>query len=206
MTIPAQGFRHAATLLLTNSARAIPSDASAETVRGDLARLAHELVSLAEDMRAPADTAAWLTAELNATIDRMPQTFDRDGAKTAAAAVLERVGSRALHIDRLDLFLIYVPEDRLSVAGPLAVELTKQRVSVAFAEYEVRTADEFSAAVAQGLARHGGGVILQTRAADRSTWPPLAPDHRIRVVRTPLPDSVVSDLAAWANRLRLSKI
>lgn len=206
MNIPAQGFRHAATLLMTNSARAIPSNASPETVRAGLARLAHELVSLADDMRAPADIAAWLTVELNATIDRLPHAFDRDGAKEAAAAVLERVASRAPHADRRDLFLIYVPEDRLPVAAPLAVELTKRRVSVAFAEYEVRAADEFSAAVAQGLARHGGGVILQTRAFDRSAWPPLAPNDRIRVVRTPLPVSIVSDLAAWANLLRLSKI
>jgi hypothetical protein len=164
------------------------------------------LVSLADDMRASADTAAWLIAELNATIDRLPHSFDRVAAKAEAAATLERVASRTPHIERRDVFLIHIPEDRLPVAAPLAVELTKRRVSVAFAEYEVRTADEFTAAVTQGLARHGGGVILQTRAFDRSPWPPLAPDDRIRIVRTPLPVSIVSDLAAWANRLRLSKI
>ena len=42
-----------------------------------------------------------------------------------------------------DLFLIYVPEDRLPLAAPLAIELTKRRVSVAFAGYEVATAAEF---------------------------------------------------------------
>ena len=206
MTIPSQGFRHAATLLLTNSSRAIRADASPDAVRAEVVRLAHALVSLADDMRAPADTAPWLIGELNATIDRLSHSFDREGAKTEAARALAHVASRTPHTERRDVFLIHVPEDRLPVAAPLAIELTKRRVSVAFAEYEVRTADEFSAAVAQGLARHGGGVILQTRTFDRSTWPPLAPDDRIRVVRAPLPDSIVSDLAAWANRLRLSKI
>ncbi len=35
----------------------------------------------------------------------------------------------APHIEPRDLFLIYVPEDRLPIAAPLAVELTKRRVS-----------------------------------------------------------------------------
>ena len=43
---------------------------------------------------------------------------------------------------RHDFFLIYVPEDRLSIAGPLAVELAKRRLSVAFSEYEVASRDE----------------------------------------------------------------
>lgn len=203
MNIPAQGFRHAATLLMTNSARAIPSNASPETVRAGLARLAHGLVSLADDMRAPADTAGWLTAELNATIDRLPHAFDRDGAKEAAAAVLERVASRAPHADRRDLFLIYVPEDRLAVAGPLAVELTKQRVSVAFAEYEVDTAEHLAAAVAHGLANHRGGLILKTRAFDRREWLPVEPTDRLQIISD---TATSSHLATWARRLRLSKI
>ena len=78
MFVPPQGFRHAATLLLTNSARAIPVDASAESIRGALERLAHDLVALADDTRAPAEASAWLIAELNTTIDRLPQSFDRE--------------------------------------------------------------------------------------------------------------------------------
>ncbi len=204
MITPAQGFRHAATLLMTNSARAFPSDASPETVRAGLARLAQELVLLADDMRAPADTAAWLIAELNTTIDRLPHSFDRDAAKAEAAAVLARVASRAPHIDPRDLFLLYVPEDRLPVAAPLAVELTKRRVSVAFAEYEVGTAEQFTAALIHGLAHHQAGVILQTKAFDRGQWPPAEPNDRIKIVRGLDAPEVVPDLVAWANRARLS--
>jgi hypothetical protein len=205
MFVPSQGFRHAATLLLTNRARAIPSDASSETVREMIALLAHELVALADDTRAPGEAAAWLTAELNATIDRLPQSFDRPAAKAEAAAVLARVALREPPVEPRDVFLVYVPEDRLSIAAPLAVELTKRRVSVAFANYEVATVEELRAAVTHGLGHHGGGVILQTTAFDRGHWPPLPPNRRLQFVKDPAGSSV-SDLAAWANRLRLSKI
>jgi len=202
MFIPPQGFRHAATLLLTNSARAIAVDASPETMHAAIERLAHELVALAGDTRASADASDWLIAELNTTIDRLPQSFDRAAAKTAAAAVLAVVASRTPDIEPRDLFLIYVPEDRLAVAAPLAVELTKRRVSVAFAGYEVATAQQVSAAIAHGLAHHRGGVILLTQAFERAEWPhlPLASD-RLRIVRQPDVPSLVADLAAWAKRL-----
>ena len=143
MFIPSQGFRHAATLLLTNGARGIPAGAAPETIRAALERLAHDLVALADDTRAPAEASDWLIAELNTTIDRLPQSFDRADAKSAGAAVLARVASRTPGIEPRDLFLIYVPEDRLPVAAPLAVELTKRRVSVAFADFEVATAQQF---------------------------------------------------------------
>ncbi|HUP40230.1 MAG TPA: hypothetical protein VM115_08940 [Vicinamibacterales bacterium] len=206
MILPSQGFRHAVTLLLTNSSRAIGADASPEALRAEVARLAHALVSLADDMRAPADSAAWLTAELNATIDRLPHSFDRYGAKAEAAGVLAHVASRTPHIVRRDVFLVHVPEDRLPVAAPLAVELTKRRVSVAFAEYEVETAERLTAAVASGLAHHRGGVILQTRAFDRREWPSITSSDRIRIITYPMTMSSVSDLVNWACRLRLSKI
>ena len=61
-----------------------------------LERLAHELVALADDTRAPAAAAEWLIAEFNATIDRLHQSFDREGAKSAGAAILARVASRTL--------------------------------------------------------------------------------------------------------------
>lgn len=203
--IPSQGFRHAATLLLTSSARAISADASPEMTRAALTRLAHELVALAGDTRAPAETSAWLMNELGTTIDRLPQSFDRDAAKADAAAVLARMRSREPAIDPRDLFLIYVPEDRLPIAAPLAVELAKRRISIAFAEYEVATAEQFSAAVAHGLAHHRCGVVLQTAAFDRGKWPPPMSSNRLRMLSDPAAASTVSTLAAWANRLRLSK-
>lgn len=204
--IPPQGFRHAATLLLTNSARAMPAGASSDITRAALDRLAHELVALADDTRAPAESSEWLIAELSTTIDRLPQSFDRDAAKAAGAAVLARVAARTPAVESRDLFLVYVPEDRLAVAAPLAVELTKRHVSVAFADYEVATAQQLTAAIAHGLAHHRGGVVLCTVAFERAHWPPLPPaGDRIQILRDPNRSSTVSDIAAWANRLRLSK-
>ena len=205
MFIPAHGFRHAATLLLTNSARAIPADASPETTSTAVNRLAHELVALADDTHAPAEASAWLIAEINTVIDRLPQSFDRHAAKADAAAVLARVASRAPHSEPRDLFLIYVPEDRLPVAAPLAVELTKRRVSVAFAEYEVATAEQLVAAIAHGLAHHRGGVVLRTKAFDRGQCPPIPENDRVRILRDSPAIPTVIDLVGWVNRLRLSK-
>jgi hypothetical protein len=203
--IPAQGFRHAATLLLTNRVRAIPADATPEATNTALTRLAQELVALADDTRAPAESSAWLIAEITTLIDRLPQSFNRDAAKADVAEVIAHVASRAPHIEPRDLFLIYVPEDRLPVAAPLAVELTKRRVSVAFAEYEVATAGQLMAAIDHGLAHHRGGVVLGTKAFDRGQWPSLPMNDRMRIVRDPASGSTILDLAAWVNRLPLSK-
>ena len=97
------------------------------------------------DMRAQADVAGWLIAEFNTMVDRLPQSFDRAAAKAAARCdPCARGRSRAADERARDLFLIYVPEDRLPVAAPLAVELTKRRMSVAFAGYEVATAHRSS--------------------------------------------------------------
>jgi hypothetical protein len=203
MYIPSQGFRHAAALLMTKSARAIPAGASPESVRTALERLAHDLVALADDMRAQAGASAWVAAELNTTIDRLSQSFDREDAKAAAAAVLARLSSRTPHLESRDLFLIYVPEDRLPVAAPLAVELSKRRVSVAFAGFEVATAEQFAAAVADGLARHRAGVVLCTHAFERMQSRPVASGNdRIRILRHPDSPSVVSELVTWASQLR----
>ena len=201
MYVPSQGFRHAATLLLTSSARAIPGGASPETTCRVLERLAHDLVALADDARAPAAAADWLIAEFNVTIDRLHQSFDRDEAKSAGAVILARVATRTLDAASRDLFLIYTPEDRLPVAAPLAVELAKRRVSVAFAEFEVANGQEFEAAVARGLTDHLGGVVLWTNAFDRRQWPPPAENHRIRILHKPELPSAAADLAAWVKRL-----
>ena len=200
MWIPPQGFRHAVTLLLTNRTRAIPIDASAAAVQTALEHLATELVALARDMRVREDVTGWLVAEFNTTIDRLPQSFDRTGSKAACAAILARVSVRAADADRRDLFLIYVPEDRLPVAAPLAVELTKRRVSVAFAEYEVATALEFAGAVAQGLALHRRGAVLWTTAFDRAGWEPPSETDRFRILRDPAVHSAVAALTAWGHR------
>ena len=203
MFIPSQGFRHAATLLLTNSARGIPAGASPESIRAALERLAHDLVALADDTRAPAEASDWLIAELHTTIDRLPQSFDREDAKSAGASVLARVASRTPAIEPRDLFLVYVAQDRLPVAAPLAVELTKRRVSVAFADFEVETAQQFTAIVAHGLAHHRGGVVLCTRAFERMQSLPATSDNdRIRILRHPDSPSALSELVAWANQLR----
>jgi hypothetical protein len=203
--IPSQGFRHAATLLVTNGARAIPADASPEIIHTAIVRLADELAALADDTRAPAWTAAWLIAELNATIDRLPHSFDRAAAKAGASTMLVRIAAREPRVEPRDLFLIYVPEDRLPVAGPLAVELAKRRVTVAFAEYEVSTADEFGTALADGLAHHLGGIIVRSKAVDRAGYPCPPPRDRIQIIEGPASQSKISDLVAWASRLKLSK-
>ena len=192
---PPQGFRHAATLLITKRARAIPIDASAEMTRLALEHLASELVGLARDMRAPTGAAEWLTAELNLTIDRLPHQFDRPGAKNASAAIFGRL-AHAPETDARDLFLIYVPEDRLPVAAPLAIELTKRRVSVAFADYEVATPSEFAAAVARGAAVHRHGAVLRTSAFDRGGWELPPETDRLRIIRD-ADRSHADALAAW---------
>ena len=205
--IPSQGFRHAATLLLTNSARAIPANASSGVVAAALEQLARDLVALADDTRAPADASGWLIDEFTRVVDRLPQTFDRDDAKRACAAVLERVAQRTPDAEPRDLFLIYVPEDRLPIAAPLAVELTKRRVSVAFAEFEVASAQELATAIQRGLTHHRGGVILVTPAFERAAWTqlPTATD-RLRRLRQADFATAIAEITAWSETLRLSKL
>ena len=197
MWIPPQGFRHAATLLLTNGARTLPIDASAETVRTNLEHLASELVGLAKDMRAQAEVADWLIVEFNTMVDRLQHSFDRAATKAAVAAILACVADPAADERACDLFLIYVPEDRLPIAAPLAIELTKQRMSVAFAGYEVATASEFTQAIERGLAHHRRGAALWTAAVDRRGWALPAPTGRLRIVRDANLDAAVTGLAAW---------
>jgi hypothetical protein len=197
MLLPPQGFRHAATLLLTNGARTIPIDASAETLQTSLEHLASELVALAKDMRAQAEVAGWLIVEFNTMVDRLQHSFDRAATKAAAAAILARVADPAAEERACDLFLIYVPEDRLPIAAPLAIELTKQRMSVAFAGYEVATASEFTQAIERGLVLHRRGAVLWTAAVERRGWALPTPTGRVRIVRDADSDTAVTGLAAW---------
>ena len=202
-----QGFRHAVTLLLTNGVRSIPSDAPAESTAAALKRIAHELVALAVDTRAPAEVASWLVSEFAAVIDRMPQKFDRDAVKSIGTSILGEIPVRALeHCEARDLFLIYVPEDRLAVAAPLAIDLIKRRVSVAFAEYEVATESQLAAAVERGLLLHNAGVLLRSDGFNRTGWSiPVTDDDRFAVLKSPVPPSAADDLAAWVRRRRVSK-
>jgi hypothetical protein len=203
MFIPPQGVRHAATLLLTNRLRGIPHDASPQSIAEALGRLAHELVALAEDTRVSPEARDWLIDQYGRAIDRLPYAFDVEGAKSQAGRVIAAVGVTRSQAERRDLFLIYVPEDRLPLAAPLAIELTKRRVSVAFSEYEVATQEELAAAVAHGLSHHGAGVILQTRAFEQAGFQPQLPGtDRLRVQNRPEELSTVEDLSSWAISLK----
>jgi hypothetical protein len=187
MFIPPQGFRHAVDLLLTNGIR-----------RNQPAReLAEELVALADDMKARAEAAGWVAAEYERLI----------GTTFPDPELLGRIGQHRAETAARDFFLIYVPEDRLSVAGPLAVELVKRRISVAFSEYEVAGSDELEAAVKQGLARNRAGALLVTPEFERKPWR-QEPDHpRLLILRDAAhPGTVADRLAAWLSSRQFSDI
>ena len=139
---PPQGFRHAVDLLLKNRVR---------TLQADPEQLARDLVALGDDMRARPEFAAWVIAEYERVLQQ------------PAPALLAQLGRKlAPEPERRDLFLIYVPEDRLPVAAPLAVELAKRRVSVAFSEFEVESEPQLASAVTRGLQCHRAGALLLT--------------------------------------------
>ena len=183
MSIPPQGFRHAATLLLTNGIRGIRNDASPKSVAEALKRLADDLVALACDMRAAPEAKSWLIDEYGRTIDRLRQPFDAEAARDYAGRAIAGLGEEGRRIEQRDLFVIYVPEDRLPIAAPLAIALTKRRFSVAFSEFEVSTPEELVAAIADGLALHRAGIVLATASFDRAGLRAHLPaDNRLRVL------------------------
>jgi hypothetical protein len=200
---PSQGFRHAVALLIDRWLRGVPAGVTPEDLAASVSRLARELAGLADDMRAGGETGPWLVAEFTRTLDRLPQAFDRTAALANGTAVLSAVGTQHAPIDPRDLFLVYAPEDRLPIAAPLAVELTKQRISVAFADYEITSGDDVTAALQRGLALHRGGAVLSTRAFGRLQKTALLPnDERLRVVQEYELDTAVTLLAAWARQLK----
>jgi hypothetical protein len=164
MFLPSQGFRHAVDLLLKNRLRQYPLDAR---------RVAEELVALADDMKAPPAAAEWLIAEYERVL----------GPGVDARDILARVARARPPAEPRDLFLIHVPEDRLPTAGPLAVELAKRRVTVAFSEYEVATPDDLLTAVARGLAEHRAGAVLITPEFERRQLRAEGLDARLILVR-----------------------
>jgi hypothetical protein len=93
-------------------------------VAAALAALARDLAALADDMRAAPESAEWLLAEYARSVEQLPHAFDRAAARANASVILAGVAARRPAVETRDLFLVYVPEDRLSVAAPLAVELT----------------------------------------------------------------------------------
>ena len=195
------GLRHAATLLLTNRLRSIPAAGSPGAITAALVQLADELVALARDMHARPDEAVWLTEAFDDTVDRIPLQFDVNGVKAHGRRSIARLLEMQPPVERRDLFLIYVPADRLSIAAPLAVELTKRRVSVAFSEYEVATSDDLAQALKRGLAQHRAGVVLHTHAFDRAGLSVPEELPQLKVVRDAT-EATWSALADWARSLR----
>ena len=183
MWIPPHGFRHAVDLLLRNGLRASKTPPE----------LAEDLVALADDMKAPPAAAAWVAAEFERLVGR-----DFQAGKT-----FNRIGEGRADAEPRDLFLIYVPEDRLSIAGPLAVELAKRRVNVAFSEYEAATREELDAALKRGLATNLAGALLATPEFERKRWHD-EPDHpRLLILRNIAhPPTVAQQLVAWLSQWR----
>jgi hypothetical protein len=217
MFIPPQGFRHAATLLLTNSIHSLPAHVSPSSVGEVLERLAGDLVALAHDTKAPPQAAEWTADEYRKTLDRVSQMFSHradaadillalESARQRCSGILDGIGKgRSPDTDTRDLFLMYVPEDRLPVAAPLAIELTKRRFTVAFSDYEVATSLEMLAGIERGIERHRAGVLLNTAALARKAWaiPPAA--DRFRVVQPANLPATVGDLSAWLAGICRSK-
>jgi hypothetical protein len=185
--IPPQGFRHAVDLLLKNRARHHHADSE---------QLARELVALGDDMKAPPEFAAWVIAEYERVFQR------------PAPAVLAQLGSTtAREPERRDLFLIYVPEDRLPIAAPLAVELAKRRVSVAFSQYEVESAADLASAFARGLHAHRAGAVLVTPDFLRRGLSAPAPDDRLTILgQTTASPAQAEALALWLSEFHTKSI
>jgi hypothetical protein len=180
--LPPQGFRHAVDLLLKHRARRRDRDAD---------QLARELVALGEDMKAPPEFAAWVIEE-----------YERVFQQPAPALLRALGGTPAREPERRELFLIYVPEDRLPIAAPLAVELAKRRVSVAFSEYEVESATQLTTALERGRHVHRAGAVLVTPAFLHRGLPEPAPDDRLAVLgHTTLLPAQAEGLILWLSKI-----
>ena len=183
MIVPPQGFRHAVDLLLKNRCRQLPVDVEA---------LARELVALADDMNADPSFAAWVIEEFQRLVLQ------------PAPPVLAQLGSQAARgPERRDLFLIYVPEDRLPIAAPLAVELAKRRVSVAFSDFEVESETQLAAARARGRALHRAGALLLTPDFRRRGLAEPPSDPHLTILGHPTSPSVQAEgLVRWLSTFR----
>jgi hypothetical protein len=99
---------------------------------------------------------------------------------------------------------MYVPEDRLPVAAPLAIELTKRRFSVAFSDYEVATSDEMHEGIQRGLTHHRAGVLLATREVARKGWRLPEETDRFRLLRPVTSVATANELAIWLRTFQRS--
>ena len=188
--------------MIRQRCQTIAADASADDVADALAQLARDIVALARDMHAEPESAEWLFAEYAGTIDHLPHAIDFDAIKERGHEILNGIAHGKSHEESRDLFLVFMPEDRLSLAAPLAIDLVKRRVSVAFSEYEVSTAEEFDAAVQNGLSRHRAGAVLWTRAFERASWHVhLLETDRFRVIRECHIPETGAQLAAWVRQI-----
>ena len=211
--MPSQGYRHAATLLLTNSLRKLPHDGAPTLVAEVLEQIARDLVALADDTRSSAEVRDWTISEYTGALDRIVRQMCSHRADADFARLLDATRGRAVEIlagigthpsagiEPRDLFVMYVPEDRLPVAAPLAIELTKRRFTVAFSEYEIATMDQLSERFDAGVSRHRAGILLVTPQFLRKGWPPPPETDRFRMVKPANVAAAADELAAWLRTL-----
>jgi hypothetical protein len=189
---------------VSQSIRRIPADGSPATIVAVFVRLGHDLVALARDMRCGAEVIDWLTSEIDRAVARLPPGIDTTGIKAAALDALQQIPPQQPPIEPRDLFLVYVPEDRLPIAAPLAVELSKRRVTVAVAGFEVANGDDLDKAVDTGLRHHRRGVLLRTVGFDRRGWTLNLPEtDRFRVLRDSTIQTLVAEVLRWLGPARI---
>jgi hypothetical protein len=158
-------------------------------------QLAEDVAALADDMKAPQQAAEWVAVEFERLL----------GREFPVREILARIGRNRAKAEPRDFFLIYVPEDRLSVAGPLAVELAKRRVRVAFSEYEVASREELDAAVELGLARNRAGALLVTPDFERKPWRYEPNNPRLLILRNAAHPAIVAEqLVTWLSSKQFS--
>jgi hypothetical protein len=159
--IPPQGFRHAVDLLLKNGSRSGGLDTD---------RVARDLLALSDDMKARPEFAEWTMAEFERVL------------RTPAPAILRGVGQTHRVTELRDLFIVYVPEDRLPMAAPLAVELAKRGLQVGFSEFEVESQEQLERAMTDGLFTSRVGVLFITPDFLRRGLRAPAEHDRLKVI------------------------
>lgn len=199
---PRSGLRHAARLLLTSRAKALASTTPGQDILPALAQLAHDLVALARDMRAGSESASWLLDEYGNTVGRLPNVLDQEEPLAVARAIISQVESFTYHADRRDVFLIHVPEDRIGAAARLAIEMTKRRLTVAMAEYEVISANDLEEAIDRGLRDHTAGLVVDSVDFQRRQLPVPGPHPRLRATRGDETEDSLDGLRRWIHSCR----
>jgi len=181
--VPPSGFRHAFDLLVTNGARKLRFDASQDALSEGVVQLAAGVVQLSKDMRASPGWRDWIIVEFDRLLEsRIPDAV-LARVRSQAHALLGSIGSEPAPARPCDVFVAYVPEDRLPLAAPLAVELSKRGARVGFADFEFEDVEQLKAAVGRGLSAGAPGVLILSpnfdRRIDRSAFFP--PDRLLIV-------------------------